>query len=147
MTEFKINGETYTSEQYKKDLIRYWDSLRQDLPGSLGLASCVGVKCKKCMLRDNCIDQDDIEECDKYYAYDNILKIYKWAKAHPFKTNREKLKEVFGIDLDTNHELFLSYKLQHYADLRNDGGFIGHWSNHRINEWLDAEYVEPVKDY
>lgn len=50
--------------------------------------------------------------------------ILDWAVEHPVKTNRKKLKEVFGID---------------FSDLYNSG------FSRCIQNWLEKEYEEPEK--
>lgn len=64
-----------TNEEYRKESIRMWDSLRKDHKGQ---QSCDGVMCRNCPLQEI-----------KYGCKDllNVVKIYntveKWSKEHP----------------------------------------------------------------
>lgn len=80
-----------TKEEYERNLIRIWDSIRSDFKGESG---CTGVDCnfcpfngKVCNLATNTI----------FNAYKSIEIVENWAKENPIKTNSEKFKEVFGF--------------------------------------------------
>lgn len=72
--------EMIDNEKYQKELIRMWDSVRDDNKGYPG---CRGVKCKKCPLYD--IKWDDIGCGDSIYAVKMINIVEKWSKEHPPK--------------------------------------------------------------
>lgn len=124
MIEVKIDGNTYTEEEFQRDLKRYLDTLNEDL------SPCKFKQdCERCMFSNH-------ELCGKYYinsrpiknSFEIIEKVYRWAKEHPIVTNRDKLVETFG---NKNFNFILS-------SLRND----------MIDEygvWLREEYQEPKK--
>lgn len=124
MIEIKVDGNTYTEKEFQRDLKRYLDTLNEDL------SPCKFKQdCEKCMF-------SKYELCAKYYvnsrpikySFEIIEKVYRWAKAHPIVTNRDKLIKTFG---NKNFNFILS-------SLRND----------MIDEygvWLREEYQEPKK--
>lgn len=80
-----------TTEEYRENLIRMWDSLRNE---SKGEETCRDVNCRDCHF-------DEI--CNAVYggaiinACETIEIVEKWAEQHPI-TNAEKFKEVFGFE-------------------------------------------------
>lgn len=80
-----------TREEYKRNLIRMFDSIRNEYKGD---ENCAGVDCgDNCpfYMKVCCIGQV------KFHAYEAIEIVEQWAKEHPIVTNAEKFKEVFGI--------------------------------------------------
>lgn len=79
-----------TTEEYRENLIRMWDSVRNE---SKGEETCRDVNCRDCPF-------DEI--CNAVYggaiinACKTIEIVEQWAKEHPIKTNADKFKEVFG---------------------------------------------------
>lgn len=84
-----------TKEEYKKNLIRMFDSIRDEFKGE---ENCAGVDCG-----NNC--PFFMKVCGfgqiKFHVYEAIETVENWAKEHPIKTNAEKFKEVFGIEPET----------------------------------------------
>lgn len=79
-----------TKEEYKKTLIRMWDSVRDGYYE--GNSDCHGVECETCPIGSM---------CGKVMNYYDVVEfVEKWGKEHPIKTNREvlaeTLKEKFG---------------------------------------------------
>lgn len=66
-----------TKEEYKKTLIRIWDTARIDDKGTNG---CSGIECKRCPVASLCGNSTEI-------AYELIEFVEKWAKEHPIETN------------------------------------------------------------
>lgn len=59
--------------------------------------------------------------------------IMNWAKEHPVKTNADKFKEVFGVEVD-NYGSCNGIKCQkEYIDCRNC----------ECNEFWSKEYIQP----
>lgn len=97
-----------SKEEFKKELVRMWDSVRTESKGKL---SCEKVSCVGCPMQyinnqlcRGYIDNDCTNipiEC----AIDIIEIVEKWSKEHPIVTNKDKFKEMFGINIyDTTHE-------------------------------------------
>lgn len=82
-----------TKEEYKKNLIRMFDSIRYEFKGD---ENCVGISCSSCPF--------DGKTCNtgapNFHAYEAIEIVEQWAKEHPIKTNADKFKEVFGVEYD-----------------------------------------------
>lgn len=70
-----------TKEEYKKTLIRMWDSVRED--DYKGKNDCSGVECNECPITSMCVDY--MENINN--AYNIIEFVEKWAKEHPIETN------------------------------------------------------------
>lgn len=87
-----------TNEEYKKELTRYWDSVRDKDSSMMGQCDCVDVKCYNCMFSKICTTQ----RFNRYSnAFEAVELIEQWRKEHPIKTNgqvaKEMLEEKFGI--------------------------------------------------
>ncbi len=78
------------SATYKKEIVRMWDSLRENYQGE---NNCDGVSCHKCPLNVPCGDANGTQS---YNAFDVIEIVEQWSKEHPIITNADKFKEVFG---------------------------------------------------
>lgn len=139
------NGEVYTEEQFKKDYVRMMDSLRDD-DYPKGSIDCSGVSCYKCPIK-NCCDNDD---------YNSVFKVFKivhdWAKEHQIVTNRDKLKEVFGINVINSivvdcekKESFKAYSFSNIKDKRIVLNPISQYDE-AFGDWLDEEYKETEKN-
>lgn len=81
-----------TTEEYRENLIRMWDSVRNE---SKGEETCRDVNCRDCHF-------DEI--CNAVYggaiinACKTIEIVEQWAEQHPIVTNADKFKEVFGLE-------------------------------------------------
>ncbi len=86
-----------TKEEYKKNLTRYFDSVRrgEEAKNYMGTALCCGVACTTCMFAYLC---EHIHLPEK--ALDCVELLEKWVKEHPVITNKDKFKEVFGVEPD-----------------------------------------------
>lgn len=80
-----------TKEEYKENLIRMWDSLRDRYKGE---NCCAGVTCTDCPCHNGICNNGSIMS----NAYEAIDLVENWAKEHPIKTNADKFKEVFGFE-------------------------------------------------
>ena len=88
--QFLGGREMIDNEKYQKELIRMWESVRDDNKGYPG---CRGVKCKKCPLYD--IKWDDIGCGYSIYAVKMINIVEKWSKEHPKKYKVSKFEFDF----------------------------------------------------
>lgn len=81
-----------TTEEYRENLIRMWDSVRNE---SKGEETCRDVNCRDCHF-------DEI--CNAVYggaiinACKTIEIVEQWAEQHTIVTNADKFKEVFGFE-------------------------------------------------
>ena len=77
--------------QFQRDLVRMWDSVRTHRKGHI---KCLGVPCDKCPLVGHVCGTQGTT----FYAEKTIEIVTQWAKEHPFITNEQKYKEVFGVE-------------------------------------------------
>lgn len=97
---------------------------------------CRSLDCKDCHMETltkhntlaSCytIAMNNPEEADEIVS--------KWASEHPLKTNAERIKEVFGLDI--------SVDLSDNGDSTvriNGSSFRG---NEKLKDWLEDRYVE-----
>jgi len=95
-----------TKEEYKKTLIRIWDSVRdKDFKGT---DFCYGVKCSiDCPIKSFCGNK-------AINYYDMIEFVEKWGKEHPAETNGSRFlknypkAEIYGFD--SNDDGFVNVK-------------------------------------
>jgi len=124
-----------SKEEFKKELVRMWDTLREKHKGVHG---CEGIEsCKECPLHKCCLNKLDDDQV--YNAMEIIEIVEKWSKEHPIVTNRDKFKEVFGINLyDTTHECVgLTCPSNAFSTLPTDCRTCPH------NGYWSKEYKEP----
>ena len=81
-----------TKEEYQKELVRMFDSLRDDK--FKGETHCRGIECIYCPLYHKACNAVD----GGVYGLFNALEIIeKWSREHQIVTNSDKFKEVFGF--------------------------------------------------
>lgn len=126
-----------TKEEYKKEIVRMWDSLRDDK--YKGRIKCVGVKCdKSCALYN-----DDIirSGCSLINAFEAIETVGKWSKEHPEKHKISKLEyEILKIYSDDYFYYF--YESELLMLLLKKGQFKGATSKTNIINYLNNCEVE-----
>lgn len=66
-----------TEEEYKKELIRMFDSLRKNHKGE---DSCLGINCEQCPFRNDEYTCNDLTAFD---AFKIVEIVTKWSKEHP----------------------------------------------------------------
>ena len=81
-------------DTYKKELVRMWDSLRDDK--YKGRIKCDGVKCDNCALYH---DDINYSRCYIINSFEAIEAIEKWSREHP-----EKKYKISRIE----HEVLIS---------------------------------------
>lgn len=99
-------------EEYKKEIVRMWDSLRDDkYKGSCdcdGVPCCDGVFCEDCPLSE--INNDGRDGCMEPMKVFEIIKIVeRWSKENPPKKHKVSRMEYdllqtiikFGSTIDT----------------------------------------------
>lgn len=75
-------------EEFKKELIRVWDSVRSS--ESKGCTHCFDVDCNICPIKESCRNDYNVI----WNAYSIVEAVEKWSEEHPIKTNREVMKEL-----------------------------------------------------
>ena len=84
-----------SKEEYKKTLIRMWDTIRDD--SFKGADTCHGVNCTECPMKFICSTR--VEN-----VYELIEFVEKWAKEHPIVTNGSRFlknypeADIYGCD-------------------------------------------------
>lgn len=92
-----------SKEEYKKTLIRMWDSVREKCKGASG---CDGVSCNVCPATSMCDSGVHMRN-----AYEIIEFVEQWAKENPLETNGSKFLK--------NYPKAVVYKCD-----SNDDGFV-----------------------
>lgn len=125
-----------TKEEYERNLIRIWDSIRSDCKGKSG---CTGVDCnfcpfngKVCNLATNTI----------FNAYKSIEIVENWAKENPIKTNADKFEETFGFEAPMNRCITNNVSCSgcEYYEINGEYGIC------RADErFWNTEYKEPAE--
>lgn len=121
-----------TKEEYKENLIRMWDSLRDRYKGE---NCCAGVTCTDCPCHNGICDNGSIMS----NAYEAIDLVENWAKEHPIKTNSQKFEEVFGFKPFTNNCINGEVKCDK-CECYDYGVCDAH------NRFWNAEYNEKTKE-
>ena len=80
-----------TKEEYKRNLLRMFDSLRTDCKGE---EICAGISCSDCPFNRKVCNAGKLI----FYSIEAIEIVEQWEKEHPVKTDAEKFKEVFGFE-------------------------------------------------
>lgn len=120
-------------EEYKKELVRMWDSLRTT---NVGEKKCMGVNCDDCPLCDTNESSTN--------AFEMIEIVEKWAKENPqkkFKISKMEydiLQEVYSI-----HGNFRMYQDELINNLREKGYFKGSYEDTEMEYYLkNCEVVD-----
>lgn len=120
-----IDGKEYTKEQFRKDTIRMFDTLRKRNSERMGSRRCKDVECRDCPLTICIESTDDMES--RYFAC--FKDVHEWALKHPAVTNRDKMIETFG---GAYFNLIINY--------------ISDRSLEDYDTWLNEEYKKPNKE-
>lgn len=81
-----------TKEEYQKNLVRMYDSLRTE---HIGDRNCRGIYCEDCPFNGKVCNIGE----KNFHAHEAIEIVENWAKEHPVKTNADKFQDVFGFDM------------------------------------------------
>lgn len=83
-----------SKEEYKKTLIRMWDSMRDDVFKEE--SCCTDISCSECPINFGC--------GSVMHYYEVVKFVEKWAKEHPIVTNGDKFlknypkAEIYNYD-------------------------------------------------
>lgn len=125
-------------ETYKRELVRMWDSMRDDK--YKGRNNCEGVICSECQFCD--INDNDNDCYEPINAVEMVEAVEKWSKEHP----KHKLTEfendiIFTVlRFGTGDEKFSDYDL--LMKLLKEGYYPGAKPSDKI-----ADYIENCEDY
>lgn len=126
-------------EEYKRELIRMWDSVRGD--NLKGGKDCNGIKCEDCQF-------DSIPLCNKgISAFEMIEAVEKWSKEHPQKHKVSKL-EYDILDAYTNLFDFGDVKMLNFSlfdRLHEIGYFKGVTKDMYIKDYFNNCEVDRRK--
>ena len=79
----EINGEEYTYEKFREDMIRMFDSFRKKSSKHFGECNCEGCECNKCPLDGEEAFGEDICMNSRNNAFKIVERVHRWAKDHP----------------------------------------------------------------
>ena len=107
-----------TKEEYKKTLIRMWDSVRKGY--TKGEYNCNGVECEKCPIESMC----GSGVVNMRNAHELIEFVEQWAKEHPIETNGSRFLKNYPkadiYDYDNNDDGFAYIRLDRNKSLDDD---------------------------
>ena len=91
-----------TKEECKRNLIRYFNSLREENHRKSVMIFCDDIICSECMFRELCRDFDK-PGMQPHHMFKNSFEVIelleRWAKEHPPITNKDKMEQVFGVKI------------------------------------------------
>lgn len=119
-----------TKEEFQRDLIRMFDSLRNKCKGE---KNCRGINCRDCPFGIKVCNAD----IEMFHAHEAIEIVENWAKEHPIVTNADKFREVFGFDMTICWDNEFPCNECQFCDI--DGT-----CNSKEKFW-NAEYKEPAE--
>lgn len=131
-----------TKEEYKRELIRMWDSVRGDNLKK-GEKDCNTIKCEDCQF-------NSIPLCNKgISAFEMIEIVEKWSKEHPLKKFKVSKLEYdiirAAIDYSSEEEAFKDVDILY--ELLINGYFQGATRDMTINYYFDnCEVMEDDTD-
>lgn len=110
-----------TKEEYKKELVRMWDSLRTI---NKGKSSCDGVLCGDCQLSlfDGCSSAEDI--------FDIYKTVEKWSKEHPPKKYKVSQLEYDILKYISDNTIFI-----YIARDENGKNYIFEAEPRKLDDW------------
>ena len=131
-------------ETYEKELVRMWDSLRDDK--HKGYDDCNGVKCKKCPLHD--------VECGRLIRTVRGIDIFKiidvvekWSREHPenkFKVSKIEY-DILQTFIDSPYSSY-SFKNNILMSLLSKGYFEGATSKTNIKDYFkNCEVIDNAR--
>lgn len=118
-----------TKEEYKKTLIRMWDSAREGY--TKGEYNCNDVECEKCPIESMC----GSGVVNMRNAHEIIEFVERWAKEHPIETNGSRfLKNYPKAEVyDCNYvEGFVYVRLD--EDANENGIFPVSWWESEVKD-------------
>lgn len=132
-------------ETYKKELVRMWDSLRDDK--YKGGIECHGVDCNKnCALYVD--DENGISPCClTINAFETIEAVEKWSKEHPPKKHKVSQLEydILKTYSDSNFDYYFNSS-DLLMSLLSKGYFDGATISMRIIEYFNNCEVKENDD-
>lgn len=123
-------------ETYKKELIRMWDSLREDYKGE---HSCDGVNCEDCPLHSHVCKMT----IDVFEVYGFVEVVEKWGKAHPQKKHKISRIEYMILENEFRNMCQGIANLTHYANrLSFDTSDFAFNNSYLLSDLISYGYYE-----
>lgn len=126
---------------YKKELVRMWDSIRDN---NKGYTACDGASCDYCVIKSycgawNCAD-------DSYNAFEIIETVEKWSKEHPQKHKISKLEYDILEYFDQFTNCYFNWGV-FLSTLMEKGYFKGADKKMKISDYLqNCEVINNEQD-
>lgn len=121
-----------TKEEYKKELVRMWDSMRDDK--YKGRNNCEGVICSECQFCD--INDNDNDCYEPINAVEMVEAVEKWSNEHPQKYKISQL-EYDILKMYSDNYFYYFYESELLKLLLKKGCFKGATSKTNINNYLN----------
>lgn len=124
-----------TREEYKRNLLRMFDSLRTNCKGE---SACAGIRCADCPFYGKVCNATDTAMF-MFHVHEAVEIVEQWVKEHPIVTNADKFYEMFGIDPPPIRSC-INFKecedCEYYDGIECDAD----------NRFWDAEYKEQTEE-
>ena len=121
-----------TKEEYQRNLVRMFDSLRTENKGE---ENCAGIDCSNCPFNRKVCNTGKL----LFYFFEAIEIVENWAKQHPIVTNADKFHEMFGIEPPRIRSCI------NFEECENCKYYDGSECDANNRFW-DAEYNEKTKE-
>lgn len=126
-------------DEYEKELIRMFDSLRKNHKGE---DSCLGINCEQCPFRNDEYTCNDLTAFD---AFKIVEIVTKWSKEHPKKYKVSKFEFDFLEEnlkcVDGAYYLKFS-EIRQLEGLLKKGYFKGATREMKVKDYFDNCKVE-----
>lgn len=126
-----------TEQEYQRNLIRMWDSIRNEGKGE---EDCSGIRCTDCPFYGKVCKKYATDADAVFNAHEAIEIVENWAKEHPIVTNSDKFREVFGKEIHKDscvNPTITCGDCEYYNGCECDAG----------NRFWDVEYKEQTVGY
>lgn len=133
-------------EEYKKEIVRMWDSLRVN---DVGNKKCMGVICEECPLYDICDSSTN--------AFEMIEIVEKWSNEHqPKKYKVSKLEyDILKYISDNTEHMYITRDLNGFLCLFDEKPKknVDYWKGFRLSDmdvfdelfqFVQWEDIEPT---
>lgn len=130
------------NETYQQEVIRMWDSLRDD--NHKGRKDCYKVECRECPLCSICNNTKGEE--DKYNAFEFIEAVEKWSKEHPKHYYVSQLEyDILKSFIDDTKFVYYFYDSDLLMSLLKKGYFQGANNDTDIYEYIENCMIKGEK--
>jgi len=131
----------YIMTEFRKNLVRMWDSIRKS---NKGATRCMSVCCDDCPLDGTVCNIT--ETMTVFNAEAAIEIVTQWAKEHPVVTYKQKYVETFGVKpLNTDSDYICPRNLG-FHDYMNGCECMDVTCEECAKDFWHSEYKEPKKE-